>query len=178
MPVGDSVPTSALPPATIPDADQPPPGDGPPAGGGTPTAPDSEWCLDPESPGVLDVLAGLGTDSMGLRFVAGWWDRTTVADGCPSLNWVLARGDDQDMRAADVFYLFFDAEGHYLGPSTPEYHTNSLLTSSTDNSATILYRSKESLPDESAPAHESTVTYTLEGGTIVVDGQLPGADWG
>jgi hypothetical protein len=127
---------------------------------------------------VLDVLAGLGTDSMGLRFVTGWWDRTTVADGCPSLNWVRARGNDQDMRAEDNFYLFFDAQGNYLGPATPEFHINSLLTSSTDNSATILFRSRESLPDHSGPLHESEVTYTLEDGSIVVEGQLPGADWG
>ncbi|GGG16983.1 hypothetical protein GCM10007304_33950 [Rhodococcoides trifolii] len=176
---GGGVAATPAPAGPAPGADQPGT-ESPPAGGGPAPAPipQSEWCLDPESAAVLDALAGLGTDSQGLRFVAGWWDHTTVAAGCPSLNWVLARGDDQDMRAPDNFYLFFDAQGTYLGPATPEFHTNSHLTASTDDSATILFQSAESLPDHSAPAHVSTVTYTLDNGVIVVDGQLPAADWG
>lgn len=130
-------------------------------------------CVDPQSTNVENAVAGLGTDSLGGRFVIDQYTQGTSAGGCPELEWARATGTGVRNGTVQSHVLFFTNGGRYLGTATSDAYSYTSVISSSNNSVDVRYRWLSDGDALCCPSNESTVTFTLDGDTITPSGQFP-----
>ncbi|MFC9898054.1 LppP/LprE family lipoprotein [Nocardia sp. NPDC127579] len=123
-------------------------------------------CVDPESTGVQNALAGLGD-----RWIAQQTSRSQPGS-CAELLWVRAVGGNS--AGAPIHLLFFH-DGKYLGTATSEAYAFTQVTADSADTVTVEYRwlaGDEPFADpQGGPA---TITYSWNGSSVVMNGTLPG----
>ncbi|MGU3432037.1 LppP/LprE family lipoprotein [Actinomycetes bacterium M1A6_2h] len=130
-------------------------------------------CVDPQSTNVENAVAGLGTDSLGGRFVIDEYTQGTSAGGCPELEWARATGTGVRNGTVQSHVLFFTNGGRYLGTATSDAYSYTSVISSSNSTVDVRYRWLSDGDALCCPSNESVVTFTLDGGTITPSGQFP-----
>lgn len=130
-------------------------------------------CVDPSSLNVRTAVANLGTDSQGGAFVIDDHTPGTSADGCPTLEWARATGTGIRNGTVQSHVLFFTNSGDYLGTATSDAYSYTSVVGATDSTVTVRYRWLNESDAFCCPSNTSYVDFTLDGGTIVPDGQFP-----
>lgn len=128
-------------------------------------------CLDPSSPAVWSILAGVD-DGIGN---VGWAIReasTDPIDACPDLSYLQV--DVQYATAGSPTQILFFHHGTYLGTGTAAATSYTSVIDVTPDAVTARYRwIVGDEPFSSPQGGPSTVTYRWNGSGVTAEGQFP-----
>ncbi|MFC4602450.1 LppP/LprE family lipoprotein [Rhodococcus kronopolitis] len=128
-------------------------------------------CLDPDSVGVRDAVAGLDQTPYG--WVVGAASEDPLGS-CPDLSWAVA--DVQAGTASSPRHVLFFHDGRYLGTATAEPYAFTHVAGTTGSTVTVEYRWLADNEPNCCPAGgPAAIDYTWDGSRVVMEQSLPQA---
>lgn len=141
----------------------------------TPATAGQGRCLDPDSRVVTDAVASLPTFN-GHGFQV--YKAIDTAEGsCPALMWVETHLQGATASSPERV-LFFDANG-YVGPATDRNTVYTQVVGTENNGVAVQFRWLNSGDISASPTGGPvTVNYTLDGGKVTADRDVPAEAFG
>lgn len=128
-------------------------------------------CLDPDSTGVRDAVAGL--DQAPYGWIVGAASEDPLGS-CPDLLWAVA--DVPAGTASSPRHVLFFHDGRYLGTATAEPYSFTHVVGTTHDTVTVEYRwLAEDEPNCCPAGGPAAIDYTWDGSQVVMEQPLPQA---
>lgn len=128
-------------------------------------------CLDPNSTGVHDAVAGLDQTPYG--WIVGAASEDPLGS-CPDLLWAVA--DVEAGTASSPRHVLFFHAGRYLGTATAEPYAFTHVAGTAGDTVTVEYRwLAEDEPNCCPAGGPAAIDYTWDGSRVVMEQPLPQA---